>query len=168
MRAIADASLFLNTSDSSLYSNNSKTQDTTATTKTTTAKTTTDTKTDATNTEIPRETYGLDTLKQMTDVEYEAFQRATATMSPNEKIQAAQSLHLVAKSYQEAQKMMSGGGMVEALNGNSNGLFKSDAAILDNGIKVLSQMSNGDGRTMANFLGRYKGALSSGGINLSA
>jgi hypothetical protein len=114
-----------------------------------------------------RETYGLDTIRRMSDEEYAAFARATANMSPNEKIQAAQSLHLVAKSYQEAQKAISGGGMVDALNGNS-GFFKNDPAILDSGIKVLSQMNNGNSKEMAGFLSRFRGALASNGLNLSA
>lgn len=114
-----------------------------------------------------RETYGLDTIRRMSDEEYAAFERATANMSPNEKIRAAQSLHLVAKSYQEAQKAIGGGGMVEAMNGDS-GFFRNDPSILDSGIKVLSQMNNGNSREMAGFLSRFRGALASSGLNLSA
>lgn len=54
--------------------------------------------------EIYRDSYGLSTLAQMSEGEFRAFERATVSMAPNEKIRAAQALHLVSKSYQEAQK----------------------------------------------------------------
>jgi hypothetical protein len=173
MRAIADTSLYLNPSET-LYSNNGKTDETISPSKTKAATKTTEsdtTKDTTASTELPRETYGLDTIERMTDEEYAAFQRATSNMSPNEKIQAAQSLHLVAKSFEEAQKMLSGGGMVAALSGESedSGYFKSNPDMIDKGISVLRQMSSGDGKSMANFLTSYKGALSSsGGLNISA
>jgi len=113
-----------------------------------------------------RETYGLETIRRMSDEEYAAFTRATANMSPNEKIQAAQSLHLVAKSYQEAQKAINGGGMVDALSGGP-GFFKNNPAVLDSGIRVLTQMNNGNSKEMAGFLSRFRGALASNGLNLS-
>lgn len=121
-------------------------------------------------TSTARETYGLSTLEQMTDEEYAAFARATAKMSPNEKIQAAQSLHLVAKSFEQAQQMINGGGLVAAMSGNStdSGYFKSNPDMLDKGISVLKEMSSGEGRSMASFLTRYKGALAGGGLNISA
>lgn len=173
MRAIADTSLYLNPSET-LYSNNGKTDESISPSKTKAAAKTTEsdtTKDTTASTELPRETYGLDTIERMTDEEYAAFQRATSNMSPNEKIQAAQSLHLVAKSFEEAQKMLSGGGMVAALSGESedSGYFKSNPDMIDKGISVLRQMSSGDGKNMANFLTSYKGALSSsGGLNISA
>ncbi len=166
MRIASDYSTLQNTTDS-LLSNN-KAQTTEITPAATSSKSETKTQAGAT-TQNARETYGLDTLARMTDEEYAAFQRATANMSPNEKIQAAQSLHLVAKSFEEAQKMLSGGGMLAAMNSENDGYFKSNPDMIDKGIGVLSQISNGDGKTMASFLGRYKGALSSGsGLNISA
>lgn len=121
-------------------------------------------------TSTARETYGLSTLEQMTDEEYAAFTRATAKMSPNEKIQAAQSLHLIAKSFEQAQQMINGGGLVQAMSGNASdtGYFKSNPDMLDKGISVLKEMSSGEGRSMASFLIRYKGALAGGGLNISA
>jgi len=154
-------------SNESLFSNN-KTQanETASTSKTTANSTTSETKNSETTEN--RETYGLDTIERMTDQEYAAFQRATASMSPSEKIQAAQSLHLVAKSFEEAQKMLSGGGMLAAMNGTDEGYFKSNPDMIDKGISVLKQMSSGEGKSMASFLTSYKGALSSSGLNISA
>ena len=142
-------------------------------TKTTTQKATESsekTKTTTDSTTTYRETYGLSTLEQMSDEEYAAFERATATMSPNEKIQAAQSLHLVAKSFEQAQQTLNGGGLVQALSGDSSssGYFTSNPDMLDKGIAVLKNMSNNDGKSMANFLTRYRGALYGGGLNISA
>jgi len=168
MRIVPDYySTLQNSSD--LLSSNNKTQ-TSETSSGTTKKVTadsSDTK-NTTTTTGSRETYGLDTIKRMTDEEYAAFQRATANMSPNEKMQAAQSLHLVAKSFEEAQKLLSGGGLAEIMSGNSEGYFKSNPDMIDKGISVLSQMSSGEGKSMASFLTSYKGALSSKGLNLSA
>ncbi len=169
MRIASDYSTLQNTTDSLLSNNKAQTNETLSTAKTSkTSKNETNTQS-ASTADANRETYGLDTIARMTDEEYAAFQRATANMSPNEKIQAAQSLHLVAKSFEEAQKMLSGGGMVAAMNSENDGYFKSNPDMIDKGIGVLSQMSNQDGKAMANFLGRYKGALSSsGGLNISA
>lgn len=114
-----------------------------------------------------RETYGLQTLELMSDGEYAAFERATAALSPNEKMRAAQSLHLVAKSFQQAQSTINGSGLVDALNGK-NDFFTTNPNALDKGIQVLSQMNDGDSKNMSNFLTRYKGALSSKGLNLTA
>jgi hypothetical protein len=152
----------------SLFSNNkAQTNETSGSATTTTASNDT-AEAKSTKTAEVRETYGLDTIKRMTDQEYAAFQRATANMSPNEKIQAAQSLHLVAKSFEEAQKMLSGGGMLAAMNGTDEGYFKSNPDMIDKGISVLRQMSSGEGKSMASFLTSYKGALSSNGLNLNA
>lgn len=117
-----------------------------------------------------RETYGLDTLQKMTNEEYAAFERATANMSPNEKIQAAQSLHLVAKSFAEAQKMINGGGLASSVGAaeQNGGYFKNNPDMIDKGISVLKNMTNLNAKDMANFLSRYKGALIGGGLNLSA
>jgi hypothetical protein len=114
-----------------------------------------------------RETYGLDTIANMSNDEYAAFERATTDMSPTEKMRAAQSLHLVAKSYQQAQNMVSGAGLVDYMNGKTD-FFSQNQNALEQGIQVLRQMDNGDSKAMSNFLTRYKGALSSNGLNLTA
>ena len=59
--------------------------------------------TDLNDIEGYRETYGLDTIENMTTAEYAAFQRATSNLSPAEKIKAAQSIHLVAAVYFQVQ-----------------------------------------------------------------
>lgn len=113
-----------------------------------------------------RETYGLDTLARMSDEEYAAFERATANLSEKDKMQAAQSLHLVSTSYQAAQKLLLGGGLLDAMNGVESS-FTNNPEMLNKGIDVLSSMTNGEGKAMAGFLGRYRGALTSSSLNLS-
>ncbi len=158
----------------SLFSNDTQTLNSSlaGTAKTTSTQTTDDTtNTTSAQTTTDRETYGLTTLEQMTDDEYAAFERATATMSPSEKIQAAQSLHLVAKSFEQAQQMINGGSLVSALSDSGSqdsGYFQSNPDMLDKGISVLKEMSNSEGKSMASFLTRYKGALAGGGLNISA
>lgn len=156
MRIVSDYSVMLQTS-TELASSIQKT------TKKESESTTSETTTEA---DKERETYELDTLANMSDEEYEAFTRATANMSEKDKIQAAQSLHLVAKSFEQAQKLIFGGGMLAAMNGDDS-YFKNNPDMLNKGIETLSQMSGGDGKAMASFLGRYKGALSSASLNLS-
>lgn len=51
--------------------------------------------------ELPRQTYGLSILEEMSDDEYRAFLRATAGMGESEKIFAAQSLYRLNLTYQE-------------------------------------------------------------------
>jgi hypothetical protein len=138
-----------------------------STTKSSTDKTEKSSSSTSTSTGSQRETYGLQTLQLMSDSEYAAFERATAALSPNEKMRAAQSLHLVAKSFQQAQSTINGGGLVNALNGKDD-FFTSNLDALDKGIQVLKQMNDGDSKNMSNFLTRYKGALSSNGLNLIA
>ena len=51
--------------------------------------------------ELPRKTYGLSVLEQMSDDEYRAFLRATIEMSESEKIFAAQSLYRLHGVYEQ-------------------------------------------------------------------
>lgn len=51
--------------------------------------------------ELPRQTYGLSILEQMSDDEYRAFLRATVEMSESEKIFAAQSLYRLHGVYEQ-------------------------------------------------------------------
>ncbi len=144
-----------------------KTLQTSTTAKTDTEATDKSTTTSDKTTNKTRETYGLDTIANMSDEEYAAFERATADMSPTEKMRAAQSLHLVAKSYQQAQTTINGAGLVDYLNGKAD-FFSQNQNVLEQGIQVLKQMNNNDSREMSNFLTRYKGALASNGLNITA
>ncbi len=166
MQIASDYSALQGASDSLFSNNKTQTKELLSIAKATPAKSSLDS---ASVQSAPsyRETYGLSTLERMTDEEYAAFQRATANMSPSEKIQAAQSLHLVAKSFEEAQKLLQGGGLAAIVDSESEGYFKSNPDMIDKGIGVLSQIKNGDAQAMASFLGRYKGALFSSGLNIS-
>lgn len=116
-----------------------------------------------------RETYGLAVLKNMSDSEYSAFERATSDMSVTQKIQAAQSLQLLATSYQQAQTALSGGGLAQMLSGDSqSGFFQTNPSSLTQGIQVLSQMNSNDAQGMASFLKSYSAALSTNSLNISA
>ena len=55
------------------------------------------------------ETYGLKTFEMLDDDERAAFQRATEGMDDLEKTRAAQSVHLLATAWSNAQQMMNGG-----------------------------------------------------------
>lgn len=110
-----------------------------------------------------RETYGLSTLAWMSDDEYNAFERATDKMAPNEKIQVAQSLHLVARSYKEAQKKLLG---EEFALKEEPGYIKNNPDMLNKGIEVLSAMNNPQSKNIAKFLTRLKVALISPPINV--
>lgn len=116
--------------------------------------------------ETYRDNYGLSTLAQMSMDEYRAFERATASMAPNEKIRAAQALHLVSKSYQEAQKKLNDSEQVKFFTKDRGGYFKNNPDILDKGIEVLSQIDNTQGKTLTNFLTRYRSALITPELNI--
>ncbi len=116
--------------------------------------------------EIYRDSYGLSTLAQMSEGEFRAFERATVSMAPNEKIRAAQALHLVSKSYQEAQKKLYEGDQAALLPKEGKGYFKNNPDMLDKGIEVLGQIDNAQGRTLTNFLTRYRSALVTPELNV--
>lgn len=173
MRVTQDASVLASvTSSADSLSNNQTKQKNQVSTSSSTKAVDSNTSTDETQKQSDqltskRETYGLATLENMSDEEYAAFERATANMSPTEKMRAAQSLHLVAKSYQQAQSNINGGGLVNYMNGNTD-FFTQNTNVLEEGIRVLNQMNDGSSKAMSNFLMRYKGALASNGLNLTA
>lgn len=116
--------------------------------------------------EIYRDSYGLSTLAEMSNGEYKAFERATVNMAPNEKIRAAQALHLVFKSYQEAQKKLYEGDHAELLSKEGKDYFKNNPDMLDKGIEVLGRIDNAQGRVLTSFLTRYRSALVTPELNV--
>ena len=129
-----------------------------------------------------RETYGLDTIENMTTAEYAAFERATSNLSPAEKIKAAQSIHLVAAVYFQVQTdslAKEKGSSLDASTSdettiskfalsNSKGFFQNNTDVLFQGITALNKLNNTEGKTMAGFLQSFSGALQSKGINITA
>ena len=138
--------------------------------------------TDLNDIEGYRETYGLDTIENMTTAEYAAFQRATSNLSPAEKIKAAQSIHLVAAVYFQVQTdslSKERGGELDASTSdeitnnkytlaNNKGFFQNNTDVLNQGITALNKLNNTEGKTMAGFLQSFSGALQSKGINITA
>jgi hypothetical protein len=131
-----------------------------------------------------RETFGLDSIENMTTAEYAAFQRATSNLSPAEKIKAAQSIHLVAAVYFQVQTdslSKDKGSSVDVTSSDavqsgsgkytlpcSQGFFQNNTDVLTQGISALNKLNNNECKTMAGFLQSFSGALQSKGINVTA
>lgn len=119
-----------------------------------------------------RQTFELPLIENMDDAEYEAFLRATQGMSDTQAERAAQKLQLVASAYQESQRLIQGGGLVAALNGQQPPSLLGDLSrgdvrtAINEGADVLRRMGQDDQIQTVRLMERLVMALTQKGLNL--
>ena len=108
------------------------------------------------------ETYGLSTFEQLSEEDLSAFERATEFMSDLEKTRAAQSVHVLASAWANAQNVMSGGITMATVDPDATMetalQYKGMLEVMSESGSILNRM----GEDSRGFLQRYQRALLGG------